>query len=142
MPELLNARLGQFFTPYEISRLNAELIMSDCGKIIEETGYITVSDPALGAGGMLIAAADLIEDRGFNPKINMWIHGVELSQQTFQMDYVQLSLRGLSGIVINGNSLTMEHFEQRYTPFVPSFYEAHGADALRRVVPCDMQAAA
>ncbi|WP_299846877.1 N-6 DNA methylase [uncultured Paracoccus sp.] len=57
----LDAGLGQFFTPYEVSRLMAEISLGDTAGQIEAQGFITVSEPAAGAGGMVLALADALE---------------------------------------------------------------------------------
>ena len=78
----LDARLGQFFTPYEISRLMAEISLTDVAKTIEATGFVTVSEPTVGAGGMVIAVADVIEGLGFDPAQHLWVEATELSRTT------------------------------------------------------------
>lgn len=41
----------------------AEMTMSDdLNKIIEEQGFITVCEPCCGAGGMLIAASEVLKN--------------------------------------------------------------------------------
>lgn len=61
----LDAKLGQFFTPYAVSRMMAEIILQGAGEVIDKKGFITIQEPAVGAGGMLLAAADVIEEMGF-----------------------------------------------------------------------------
>ncbi len=56
---------GQFFTPYHISEFMAEtLINGDCQAEIEGKGYLSVCDPCVGAGALLIAAANVIKRQG------------------------------------------------------------------------------
>ena len=38
---VLNAHMGQFFTPYEVSRLMAEITLNDVGETIERNGFVT-----------------------------------------------------------------------------------------------------
>ena len=64
--ELINGHMGQFFTPYDVSRMIAEMTLRDAGDLIREKGFVTVAEPASGAGGMIIAAADVIEKQGFD----------------------------------------------------------------------------
>lgn len=63
----LDAKLGQFFTPYDVSRMMAGIILQDAGEVIDKNGFITIQEPAVGAGGMLLAAADVIEEMGYSP---------------------------------------------------------------------------
>jgi len=44
--ELLNGHMGQFFTPYEVCRLMAGMIVGDPNEAIEERGFVTVCEPA------------------------------------------------------------------------------------------------
>jgi len=122
----LDARLGQFFTPYEVSRMMAEMSLGDVSAQIEAQGFITISEPAAGAGGMLMALADVIEAQGFDPARHLWVEAVELSSATFHMAYVQIAARGIAGRVINGNSITLETFDQAFTAAAPIFYAANG----------------
>ncbi len=122
----LDAGLGQFFTPYEISRLMAEMSLGDAPAQIEAQGFISVSEPAAGAGGMVLALADALESQGFDPARHLWVEAVELSRSTFHMAYVQISTRGIAGRIMNGNSLSLEMFEQAYTAAAPVFFGLHG----------------
>ena len=45
-----NQHNGQFFTPYHICELMAEVTMQDSVLKIEKEGYITINDPCCGAG--------------------------------------------------------------------------------------------
>lgn len=122
----LESRLGQFFTPYEVSRLMAEINLSDVDQMIEEQGFITVQEPAAGAGGMLMAMADVIEGKGHNLETTVWIEAVELSRSTYHMCYLQCAARGLAGKIICGNSLSLEVFTGAYTAAAPVFLNANG----------------
>jgi type I restriction-modification system DNA methylase subunit len=122
----LNADMGKFFTPYEVSRLMAEINLTGAKETIEQEGFITVSEPAAGAGGMLVAVADMIEGLGFDPAQHIWVEAVELNRTTFHMGYLQISARGLAGRVTHGNSLSMETFSSAYTAAAPHFFAING----------------
>ena len=124
--EVLDAKLGQFFTPYEISRCMAEITLSDVAKTIDENGFVTVQEPAAGAGGMIVAVADVIEGLGYSPETHLWVEAVELSRATFHMAFIQINARGVAGRVINGNSLSMESFTTAFTAAAPVFYAVNG----------------
>jgi type I restriction-modification system DNA methylase subunit len=64
--ELINGHIGQCFTPYDVSRLMAEITLQDAEDLIREKGFITLMEPASGAGGVIIAAADVIAKQGFD----------------------------------------------------------------------------
>lgn len=122
----LDSKLGQFFTPYEVSRLMAEINLVDVDQMIEKQGFITVSEPAAGAGGMLMAMADVIENKGHNLETSVWIEAVELSRTTYHMCYLQCAARGLAGKIICGNSLSLEVFTSAYTAAAPHFLNMNG----------------
>ena len=130
--EVLDAKLGQFFTPYEISRCMAEITLSDVAQTIEENGFVTVQEPAVGAGGMVIAVADVIESLGYCPERHLWVEAVELSRATFHMAFIQINACAVAGQVINGNSITMETFTTAFTAASPVFYAVNGDPFAKR----------
>ena len=111
----LDAGLGQFFTPYEVSRLIAEMNLGDAHAMIADRGFITIQEPAAGAGGMLLAAADTLEARNIALS-SVWMEAIELSRSTYHMLYIQLAARGIAGRVICGNALSLETHTWAYTP--------------------------
>lgn len=100
--EVLDAKLGQFFTPYHVSRCMAEISMSAVGSIIEENGFVTVQEPAVGAGGMVIAVADVIEGLGFDPAKHLWVEATELSRSTYHMGFIQKATSSTTNAKNNG----------------------------------------
>ena len=65
--ELGNHWKGQFFTPYEVAHLMASLTQGDAVDTIERQGFITLQEPAIGAGAMVIASAEALLDVVINP---------------------------------------------------------------------------
>ena len=104
----------------------AEISMSAVGSIIEENGFVTVQEPAVGAGGMVIAMADVIEGLAFDPAKHLWIEATELSRSTYHMGFIQINARGVAGRVICGNSLSMETYSSPYTAAAAGFYAVNG----------------
>ena len=138
----LDAKLGQFFTPYEVSRLMAEMSLGDAAAAIRDKGFLTIQEPAAGAGGMILAAADAIEGQGFDPAATIWFEAIELNRPTFQMAYLQTALRGLAGKVVCGNALSREVYEVAFTPAALLFLQRHGdpfADQKARAAQEDAQ---
>jgi hypothetical protein len=123
--EVLNAGIGQFFTPYDVSRMIAEMTLQDAGPLIEANGFVTVSEPASGAGGMVLAAADALQQQGFDPSLHMLVNAVDLSPLCYHMTFLQLSLRGIPALVEHANSLSVERFERAWTPAAVPFYARH-----------------
>lgn len=105
-----NQHNGQFFTPYHVCELMAEVTMQDSVMRIEEDGYITVNDPCCGAGATLIAgvhaAKKRLEKAGYNYQNHILVVAQDIDQTVALMCYIQLSLLGVAGYVKVGNSLT------------------------------------
>ncbi len=114
--ELGDARRGQFFTPPEISRMMASMIMSDIEERLIRGEEINVQEPAAGAGGMVLACAEKIIELGFNPAKVMRAHATDVDRTAALMCYIQLSLWNIPATVVVGNSLTLEVHEVWETP--------------------------
>lgn len=113
--ELGNDRTGQFFTPFEISRLMAGLQVGD-GAHLRERGFIDLLEPTCGAGGMVIAIAEALQHAGFNYQRAMHATCIDIDARCAHMTYLQLSLLHIPAIVQHGNSLTDEVWSRWYTP--------------------------
>lgn len=114
--ELGNSRAGQFFTPYDVSRLMADLVHG--GMIDELSGkpFITLQEPACGAGGMVIAFAEAMLERGLNPQQQLWVQCVDVDHVAAMMCYLQLSLLNIPAEVAIGNTLAMSFSRVLRTP--------------------------
>lgn len=108
--ELGNHFAGQFFTPFEVSSLMARMSLHDLSpeSVAERGGFITLCDPACGAGGMCIAFADVMAERGVNYQACAHVTAVDIDATAVHMAYIQLSLLHLPAIVVHGNSLSLE----------------------------------
>lgn len=124
--EVLNARIGQFFTPYTVSRMIAEMSLQDVAPIIEANGFVTISEPACGAGGMVLAAADVLQKQGLDIGTQMLVNAVDISPLCFHMTYLQASLRGIPAQVELGDTLRNTRIESAWTPSTLPFYAKHG----------------
>ena len=78
--ELGNEQIGQYFTPYETSRLMAEMTLADAGELIKQKGWITLCEPACGSGGMVLAAADVIAAQGHDIGKTLYVDVIDLFQ--------------------------------------------------------------
>lgn len=107
---------GQFFTPYELSSMMARMVMGDVRERVEAQGFITVNEPACGAGGMVVACADAIHAQGINYQQVMHATAQDVDATAVHMAYVQLSLLHVPAIVLLGNSLSVEVREHWVTP--------------------------
>lgn len=96
---------GQFFTPYEVSCMMAKMLLSGAAAEIEQKGFITLMEPAAGAGGMVIAAASALLNEGINYQQTMHATLIDVDATACHMAYVQMSLLHVPAIVIHGNAL-------------------------------------
>lgn len=124
---VLNPGQGQFFTPYEVSYMMAQMMLTetDMRPIIAQQGFIRFAEPAVGSGGMVLAAVQVMEEAGFDPATDLLVEAWDVSQLAFQMCYIQLALRGIPAKVIRGNTLSMEVFETAWTSAALPFWEHH-----------------
>jgi len=122
----LNSAQGQFFTPFEVSRMMSEMTIGTHETTIQERGYLTVQEPAAGAGGMILALAQTMQRRGYDPASQLFVCAIDISAQCFWMTYLQLTLAGIPAQVIRGNSLSLEVFETAWTAATIPFFGKHG----------------
>lgn len=127
--DLGNHWKGQFFTPYNICRLMAEITIGDCQEEINRKGWISICDPCIGGGAMMIAAANTMRRQNIYYHNQVLFVGQDIDRVVAMMAYIQLSLMGCPGYVVVGNSITNpltgsalfpeERDEQEYwyTPF-------------------------
>lgn len=113
--ELGNQHRGQFFTPYALCRAIA-MLNDDIAPRVQERGFVTVSDPAVGAAALLIAFAEEAKRQGVNYQRHIHATGQDVDIKAVHMAYIQLSLIGLPAVVIHGNTLTMEVQSRWHTP--------------------------
>lgn len=120
-------RKGQFFTPYCISKLMAQITI---GHMDKDDGPQLINEPACGSGANLIAAANVMRSNGFNYQQNAYFVAQDIDYTAAMMCYVQLSLLGCPGVVIIGDTLAgdTQEMEHWYTPFHYIF----GESILRR----------
>ena len=106
--DLGNEHRGQFFTPYNVSKMMAKMLTSKAGleHEIKENGFIVVSDPCCGAGGLLIAFANACRECEVNFQTNVLFVAQDVDYTVAYMCYLQMSLLGMPGYVVIDNSLS------------------------------------
>ncbi len=93
-----NKKAGQFFTPYNVSKMMAKMTITD--DKIKQDEILTVNDCCCGGGGMLIAALDVLKnDYNVNYARNCFIDAGDIDVRCVHMTYLQLSLAGVPAIV-------------------------------------------
>lgn len=111
-----NARTGQFFTPYHISQMMAEITFVDGKENIENKEIITLSEPCCGSGGMVIAYAETMKKYDINFQERLFVEAIDIDEMCFQMAYLQLSLYGIPARVLLGDTIAYKFSKMLYTP--------------------------
>lgn len=117
--ELTSADKGQFFTPYPVCRMMAQMTLGDpddAKALIASNGFVRALEPACGAGAMIIALTEAMRAHGINYQRHLHVTAVDIDSRVAHMAYIQLSLLHIPAVVIVGNSLSLEMREQWYTP--------------------------
>lgn len=114
--ELGSKWAGQFFTPFPICRMMAEMLLVDMKPTLEERGFVTANDPAVGGGAMPLALCAAMKDAGIEYQRRLHVTVQDIDERAAHMAYVQLSLIGVPAIVIVGDTLRMEDRSRWYTP--------------------------
>lgn len=107
---------GQFFTPYPVCELIAALSLPDATAHLEEAPFLTLYEPACGAGAMVIASAQALAAQGVNYQQRLHVTADDLNPTAVHMAYIQFSLLGIPAVVHHRNALSLEHFDTWPTP--------------------------
>lgn len=115
-----SGKAGQFFTPYHVSHLMAEVIF-DKEKIKAEIDadpdrLITIAEPTCGAGWLIVAAIDVLKNAGINYAWNVFVDCGDIDSRCVHMTYLTLSLLGVPAVVRKGDALSLDYSETWYTP--------------------------
>lgn len=104
--ELGNEYKGQFFTPYDVCACMAKMNTPNLQDMLSEKAWISASDPACGAGALLIALANECRAQGVNYQTSVLFCAQDIDFIAGCMCYIQLSLLGCAGYVTIENTLT------------------------------------
>ena len=131
--ELGNTSLGQFFTPWHICQLMAEIsldnekIKSDVGTV----GFTSICEPCCGSGAMIVAFADVFRKSGHDVSTQMFALAQDISPVCAAMCHIQLSLFGIPAVVETTNVLLKD--EPLWSRRTPMFYWMGWNHRLRRI---------
>lgn len=101
-----NDHAGQFFTPYSVCKAMAKITAPDIQGEVQKRGWISVNDPACGAGALLVAFANECLLQKVNYQTSVLFTAQDIDYLVGCMCYLQLSLLGCPGYVKIGNTLT------------------------------------
>lgn len=124
----INPHIGQYFTPFELSRLMAKIVLGDLPAQLREQPYLSICEPTVGAGGMVLAVAMEAREQGINLHRDLWFDATDISPLCYHVAFIQMSLAGCSGIVRHANALDVQTptWETALTPMSWRFHLAHG----------------
>jgi type I restriction enzyme M protein len=87
---------GEFYTPSSIVRLLVDVIEPFHGRIL---------DPACGSGGMFVQSARFVAEHQKNAADELFIHGVEKTDDTGRLARMNLAIHGLEGDIRHGGHI-------------------------------------
>lgn len=93
---------GEFFTPPSIVQLIVNVIEPDHGKVF---------DPACGSGGMFVQTSHFIESLHRDVAGAVTFYGQEKNETTIRIAKMNLTVHGLEGAIIKGNTFYEDHHE-------------------------------
>ena len=96
-----SARAGQFFTPWSVAEMMARMQFDRARfkRLVEEKGVVTVCDPAVGSGVLLLAFANVVHD-----ELGRWgtgklrLYGNDIDIRCVNMCRIQIRMNGLDDI--------------------------------------------
>lgn len=107
---------GQYFTPFPVCRMMADITGGDYHAAIAKRGHVSVHEPCVGSGAMIIALARSMLDQVINYQQAMHVTAIDVSATAAHMAFVQFSLLHIPAVVYVGNSLSNEMRDCFYTP--------------------------
>lgn len=103
---------GQFFTPFHLSKLTAELNLVN----VSEKNKLDINEPSVGGGGMIIATVLVLKEKGINYQRCMRVTAQDLDWRSVYMAYVQFSLLGIDAEVVQGDTLSEPYIQGKQYP--------------------------
>ena len=125
---LHNEYHGQFFTPFHICECMGKMTFDgsepSAETTLKEQNYISLLEPCVGSGGLVLGFAKAMEERKHNPQQELCVTAIDIDIKCVHMAYLQLSLFGIPAVVVHGNSLTEEQWSVWRTPaYILGFWE-------------------
>ncbi|MEI6809741.1 MAG: N-6 DNA methylase [bacterium] len=93
-----SVRAGQYFTPYSIAEMMARMQFDkeQFTRLVEDKGVVTVCDPAVGSGVMLLAFAGVVhESLGRWGTDRLRLYGTDIDLRCVHMCKIQIRMNGL-----------------------------------------------
>ena len=102
-----NDHAGQFFTPYHLCEFMSAVTTpaEEFQQKIGDRGWVAVCDPTCGAGALLVAFANECRKKGINYQTDVLFVAQDIDYIVGMMCYLQMSLLGMPGYVVIGDTL-------------------------------------
>lgn len=110
----INKQRNQFFSPKEIGKISASVLIEHLIK--QKNLFMEINDFACGSGALLLYYADELINKGIDYITKAFYWGQDSDFICFCMTYIQMSLYGMPGFVIWGNTLHLQEIKVFYTP--------------------------
>jgi type I restriction enzyme M protein len=119
-----NEEAGEHFTPRDVVKLMADMILLPIADKIESGTYL-VYDGACGTGGMLTVAQERLQDlaREHGKEVSIHLYGQEVNPETYAITKADLLLQGEGGEAENmayGSTLSQDGFRTHRFDFMLS----------------------
>ena len=118
--ELGNEHNGQFFTPYNVCKMTAKRTYgTGLAEKVDRKSWMSVNDPACGAGALLVAFANECKLQNLNYQTSVLFVAQDIDYIVGCMCYIQLSLLGCPGYVVIADSLANPCAGTGQNPLLP-----------------------
>lgn len=114
--EITNKNTGQFFTPQPVSDCMGAMMAHGLDEKIQEKGYVTLCEPAVGGGSTVFGFCKAMKAQGFDYKTQLQVTAVDIDLRCVHMAYVQMALLEIPAVVYHGNALSVETYSTWHTP--------------------------
>lgn len=121
---------GEFYTPQDLSRAIARMML---GEDLPEHRPITIAEPSCGSGNMVLAVVEELFNRKI-PANHVWVEARDISKTACDVAYVNLSLYGVPGEVVHGDTLRMTEISRWPTRFRPYSPEREGTTEATKIM--------
>ena len=98
--DINSVRNGEFFTPWPIAEMMAVMTFDrqEFLNLVKERGEVSVCDPAVGSGVMLLAFGKVVHDAlGRDGTNRLRLYGMDIDSRCVNMCRIQLRINGLDG---------------------------------------------
>ena len=99
--DINSVRNGEFFTPWPIAEMMAVMTFDrqEFLNLVKERGEVSVCDPAVGSGVMLLAFGKVVHDAlGRDGTNRLRLYGMDIDIRCVNMCRIQLRMNGLDGM--------------------------------------------